>query len=114
LCQKRDLSVQEHTTEFRCLAMALEISMDSHEILMKYTSGLLLYINTKMLFYDPNSVSNISTIAMIVGKKNGHGKSPDGLGSGSSKQKNFKKIISSPSSLSTIPSAQRYCDYYKI
>lgn len=76
---------------------------------------LLSRISIEISLYKPNDMFNASMITMTIEKKNSYiEKSFDGSKLGSSKHKKFKKVTSTLSSSSSIPSVRRYYDHYRI
>nr|GFB64478.1 hypothetical protein [Tanacetum cinerariifolium] len=66
LRQRRRQTIQDYTTDFRRLAVALGISTYNEYIFTKYVDGLLQHIQTKMRLHTTKNISQASSIAIAI------------------------------------------------
>ena len=63
---QRGQSVQEYTTEFRRLVVALGISTNNEDVFTKHVAGLPLQIQNEMRLHVTTNISNASSIDMEI------------------------------------------------
>jgi len=59
LRQSKSQTLQSFTEEFRNKSLALNISLDSYETLMKYIGALQNYIRHTLLLFNPTSIDEV-------------------------------------------------------
>ena len=94
LCQLKGQSVQRYTQEFRKIDLALGISLDSPETLLKYISGLHIYLKHTILMFNATSLDDVLVQATHL-EARGKNVNPEIEGSSkpsASKKKEKKKL----------------------
>jgi hypothetical protein len=78
LRQSKGQTIQSFKEEFRNKALALNIPLDSYEMLMKYIDALHSYISHNLLLFNPTSLDEVCLQATHLESrgKNGHDENP--------------------------------------
>ncbi|KAA8535891.1 hypothetical protein F0562_030894 [Nyssa sinensis] len=113
LRQRYEQTVQEYTTEFRRLAVALGITLDNEEVYTKFVAGLHRSIQGEMRLYQAMNVSQASRIALAIERKNQTDTSRT-TGNGKKKEASKPSKKQSPSNSSSSFKSNKYCDHCKI
>ncbi|XP_031486836.2 uncharacterized protein LOC116255191 [Nymphaea colorata] len=113
LWQYNTQSVQEYTTEFRRLAVAFGVSINTEEPVQKFVAGLHYTIRQELQLFRVLDVSSASTTAMAIEAKN---RGSNYKNSAKSKQKvsKYDKNHTSKDSKSYPSKSDFYCDHCKI
>ncbi|KAA8542785.1 hypothetical protein F0562_023937 [Nyssa sinensis] len=113
LRQRYEQTVQEYTTEFRRLAVALGITLDNEEVYTKFVVGLHRSIQGEMRLYQAMNISQASRIALVIERKNQTDTSRT-TGNGKKKEASKPSKKQSLSNSSSSFKSNKYCDHCKI
>ncbi|KAA8518207.1 hypothetical protein F0562_015681 [Nyssa sinensis] len=113
LRQRYEQTVQEYTTEFWRLAVALGITLDNKEVYTKFVAGLHRSIQGEMRLYQAMNISQASRIALAIERKNQTDTSRT-TGNGKKKEASKPSKKQSPSNSSSSFKSNKYCDHCKI
>jgi hypothetical protein len=72
LRQSKDKTIQSFTEEFRKKDLALNITLDSYETLIKYIGALHIYIRHTLLFFNPTSLDEVCVQATHPENRGNH------------------------------------------
>ncbi|KAK4841029.1 hypothetical protein QYF36_024060 [Acer negundo] len=70
LRHKLDQTVQEYTTEFHNQAITLGISMEGHDIFMKFMGGLAESIRKELKLFNVRTINEVTIKAIMIESKN--------------------------------------------
>jgi hypothetical protein len=90
--QSKGQTIQSFTEEFRKKALALNIPLDSYEILMKYIGTLHIYIRHTFLLFNPTSCDEFCVQSTHLENRRKHVQEYPTKKPSNSPQKNFKKF----------------------
>ena len=57
--QDKGQSIQDYTHEFRKKAIALNVSLDTQETLLKYIGGMHSYLKHTLLMFNPSNLDDV-------------------------------------------------------